>query len=195
MKQELLDSIKKDYEDYNKMIETNFKETEEEFITPGRLKRVNGIRKKYRYWVTSEDVDINDNVLDEAINSNLESAELGETNKLLMYISELQYDTYKSLFGNGFSLPNVDEEDNYILYMDIEDNTKYFIKKEFQEEFEKRHNVIVMYKNPNCNAGWNFDRNMEILKEIRREFIRSAMSNEQEEVAKQFVKKYQENKD
>ena len=195
MKQELIDSIKKDYEDYNKMIETNFKEAEEEFITPGRLKRVNSIREKYGNWVTSEDMDINDYVLDEAINNNLQDKELGDTNKLLMYIAELQYDTYKALFRDRFSLPNADEEDTYILYMDIEDNTKYFIKKDFQEEFEKKHKIVVMYKNPNCNAGWNFDRNMELLNGVRREFIKDAMYTEQEEVAKQFVMKYQENKD
>lgn len=195
MKQELIDSIKKDYEDYNKMIETNFKETEEEFITPGRLKRVNSIREKYGNWVTSEDMDINDYVLDEAINNNLQDKELGDTNKLLMYIAELQYKTYRILFEEEIKVPNVKDEDTCILYMDIENNEKYFVKKENQEEFEKTHNVIVMYKNPNCSLGHNYDRNIELLNDAKREFIREAMYTEQEEVAKQFVMKYQENKD
>lgn len=193
MKQVLLESIKKDYEDYKKMIETNFKETDEEFITPGRFKRVDEIRKKYdTHWVTSEDMNINDYALDEAISNHIASIEEKDTNRILMYISELKYDTYKKVFDKGFDLPNAEEKDTYVLYMDIEDNTKYFIKKDFQEEFEKKHDVVVMYKNPNCNAGWNFYRNMELLSDARREFIRDAMYQNQDEAVKQFIKRYQE---
>lgn len=191
MKQELLDNIKKDYSDYSKMVETNFKEMDEEFITPGRYKRVSSIREKYGHWVNSEDIDVHDYILEEAISNNLEDAEIGDTNKILMYISELNYDTYKKLFNGELNLEKADPESIYILYMDIEDNTKYFILKEYQERFEKTHNVIVRYKNPNCNAGWNFERNIEGLEDARREFIKGALSNNQEEAANQFVKKYQ----
>jgi len=192
MKKELLDSIKKDYKDYSKMVETNFKEMDEEFITPGRFKRVNNIREKYGHWVNSEDIDVYDYILEEAINNNIIDAEVGDTNKILMYISELSYDTYRKLFEGGLELPKADPESIYVLYMDIEDNTKYFILKDYQEEFEKTHNVIVRYKNPNCNAGWNFERNIEELEAARKEFIKGAIHSEQEEAAKQFVKKYQE---
>lgn len=191
MKQELLDNIKKDYSDYSKMVETNFKEMDEEFITPGRYKRVSSIREKYGHWVNSEDIDVHDYILEEAISNNLEDAEIGDTNKILMYISELNYDTYKKLFKDELNLEKADPESIYILYMDIEDNTKYFILKEYQERFEKTHNVIVRYKNPNCNAGWNFERNIEGLEDARREFIKGALSNNQEEAANQYVKKYQ----
>lgn len=191
MKQELLESIKKDYEDYLKMVESNFKELDDEFITPGRLKRVEKIREKHSYWITSEDVDIYDYILDEAIDNNLVDNEIGNTNKVLMYIAELTYNTYNKLFKKELELPKMNPEYTYVLYMDIEDNSKYFIPKEYQKEFEESHNVIVTYKNPNCNAGWNFDRNIEGIKEVRREFIKQAMHEEQEEVAKEFIKKYQ----
>ena len=192
MKQELLDSIKKDYEDYKKMVETNFSEAEDNMITPGRLRRIEKVKEKYSTWVGLRDKNIYDCILDEAIYNNLKEKNLGKTNGILMYISEFPYDIFLKLFNNIYELPESKNNDVYILYIDIEDYTKYFIPKELQKEFEKKHNVIVTYKNPNCNNGRIYDRNMEGLEEIRREFIRSAMYVKQEEAAKVFVKKYKE---
>lgn len=193
MKQELLDSIIRDYKDFSKMVETNFEEENDKDITPGRLKRIEKIRNKHVYWIDSDELSIYDNILNEAIDNNIEGVEIGETNKILLYISELNYDTYMSLFKEDYELPKTSTNSTYILYMDIEDNSKYFIQKEYQKEFEETHNVIVKYKNPNCNAGWNFDRNYyEEIKEVRREFIKSTMESSQEEAAKVLLKKYQE---
>jgi hypothetical protein len=191
MKQEIIDNIIKDYKDYKKMVENDFQELNEEFTTPGRIKRVSKIKEKHESWVTSEDIDINDNILDEAINSNLVGTEVGDTNKVLIYISELTYDTYKKIFKDELEMSCTNPNAIYVLYMDIEDNSKYFIQKEYQEEFEKSHNVIVKYKNPNCNAGWNFDRNYyDEVKEARREFIIGTMENTQEDAAKELIMKY-----
>ena len=69
-------------------------------------------------------------------------------------------------------------------------NTKYFVKKEEQKTFEETHNVVVTYKNPNCNLGWNHDRNIQGLNDIRNEFIKESFYNDQEEVVAQLIKKY-----
>lgn len=193
MKPELLENIIKEYKDYIRMVETNFEELNDKDITPGRLKRVEKIKHKHEYWIDSEELSIYDNVLDEAINNSIEGKEIGETNKILLFISELDYDTYRALLEDDQELPVSNVNTTYILYMDIEDNSKYFIEKEKQKEFEDTHNVIIKYKNPNCNAGWNFHRNYyNGIKEAKRDFIRSAMELSQEEAAKEFVKKYKE---
>lgn len=190
MKQELLNSIKREYEDITKMVETNFSEEEQEFTTPGRKEKIRRIKDKHSCWLTSEDVDINDQVLNEAISSTIKNKDIGETNKLLMYISELQYETYSKLFKDEIDIEENDPSTVYLLYMDIEDNTKYFVKKEDQKSFEDMHDVIVAYKNPNCNAGWNHDRNMQGIEDIRNEFIKDSFYNDQDEAAAQFIKKY-----
>lgn len=190
MKQELIDSIKREYKDITKMIETNFIEEQQEFTTPGRKEEIKRIREKHSHWVASEDVDINDYVLDEAINSTIKNKDIGNTNKVLMYISELQYETYSKLFKDEIEIEENDPSTVYLLYMDIEDNTKYFVKKEEQKTFEETHNVVVTYKNPNCNLGWNHDRNIQGLNDIRNEFIKESFYNDQEEVAAQLIKKY-----
>ena len=187
MKQEIIDSIKEDYEDITKMIETKFSEEKDESIT---LARYNKLRRleEFHWHSESSGIDSSEFALEEAIASNFSVSDTGETNKILMYISELDYDTYKKLFKE--EMKDKDPNTVYILYMDIEDETKYFVRKENQEEFEKTHQVIVTYKNPEVNAGWNFERNYYGLQFIRRNFIRKAMYSTQEETAKQFVKKY-----
>ena len=194
MKQELLDLIKKDYEDYKRMIDTNFSEEDEKMITPGRLKRVERIREKHSRWVNSEDIDIYDCILNEAVDTNLKGKDIISTNEILMYISELTYGTYEKLFKDDYELPKEDENAVYILYMDIENNCKYFIPKEFQKKFEETHNIIVPYKNENVNPGANYSRNIGLIKSVRNEFIKEAMYSSQEEASKEFIKKYQETK-
>ena len=193
MKQELLDTIKSHYEDYTKMVETNFEELKKDFVTPGRKKVLEHIEKEYLNWVEKEE-NIDECILVEAIKTvirdeNNKEIDLGETNEILMYISELEYETYALILKLDMTDKNPKEV--FILYMDIENKKMYFVKKENQEEFEKEHKIIVRYKNPNCNAGWNFDRNYEDLPYARREFIKDAIYNGQEEATIQFVKKYQ----
>ena len=190
MNKELFNSIKREYEDITKMVETDFIEEEQEFTTPGRKEKINRIKEKHIHWLTSEDVDINDYVLDEAINLALKNKEIEETNKILMYISKLQYETYSVLFKDEVNVDDKNPEKVYVLYMDIEDNTRYFVEEEKQEEFERTHNVIVTTKNPNMNAGWNYDRNIQNIEEIKKEFIKEAFYSSQEEAASQLIKKY-----
>ena len=102
----------------------------------------------------------------------------------------MRYGTFAKLFN--FPTDNINPEDIYILYMDIESDEKCFISKDNQKSFESTNDVVVMYKNPNCNQGCNFDRNIEGLQSARREFIKDAFYTEQEEAARQFIKKYQE---
>lgn len=193
MEDGILEKIKIDYEDYKNMVDTDFSEETDEHITPGRLKRVSKIKEKHNsIWLNSEEMSIYDYALDEAINNNIGGKELDETNKILMYISELPYDTYLKLIEEKEEIPVVNEDEILILYMDIENNKKYFVPLEEKEEFEKTHNVIVMYKTPNCNPGGIYSRNTILIDEVRREFIRDAMYGDQEEVAKQLLKKYEE---
>lgn len=188
MKQELIDDIRKDYEDMSRMVETEFSEAKEESVSRERKEKIKKVEDMYLDWLSSENLDIDDCILDEAIYENTKGQEIGETNKILMYISEMHYQTFMQLFGLNKGDNNPEEV--YILYIDIENNDKYFVKKQNQKEFEKNNKVIVTYKNPEVNQGWNFDRNFHNLPVIRREFIRSTMYNKQEKAAKQFIKRY-----
>lgn len=191
MKEELLKNIKKEYDDISQLVKTNFAELDQEFVTPGRLKEIERIRKQHSHWVTSEDIDIYDQILSEVINKNTKDDNIGKTNRILMFISELNYDTYTKLFSEEINIEEAQPEDTYILYMDIEDNSKYFVKKENQAEFEASNNVIVPFKtNPNISAGWNHDRNIQRVEEIRNEFIKNSLYAPQEEAASQLIKKY-----
>ena len=194
MKQELLDSIKSHYEDYKVMVKTDFSELQDEMITPGRKKLVENIKALHDQCIEKE-IDVDDTILSEAIkvvlgtNDN-KKTKTGKTNGILMYMGKFEYETYAKLMN--LELGNKYPNKEYILYMDIENNKMYFVTKEKQEKFEQTHNVIVTYKNPNCNDGWNFERNYQYLPDIRREFIKKAMYLGQEESSIQFIKKYKE---
>ena len=192
MKQELLDSIKRHYEDYTTIIEKNFSELDDKLITPGRKKLVESIKALYHKCL-EEYLDIDESVLSEAINNVLGTNEniktnIGKTNGIIMYMGTLEYDTYIKLLG--IELGNKYPNKSYNLYMDIENNKMYFVTEERRKAFEKKHKTIVTYKNPNCSDGWNFERNYHELPAIRREFIKQAMYTGQEEATIQFVKKY-----
>lgn len=192
MKQELLDKIKEQYEDYSKMVKTDFEEAKEKSITEERKKKIKWI-ENICYYEEQAGKTTDDTILEEAIASVIrdekDEIDLGKTNKILMYISEMQYGTYQKLLGVKFK--GINPKEIYVLYMDIESKEKYFIKKDVQEEFEKRHKVIVTYKNPNCSNGMNYERNYYGIQFIRRNFIKEAMYSGQEEATKQLVKKYQ----
>ena len=187
MKQEIIDSIREEYEDITKMVKTEFREAKDESITLARYNKLRRLEELHWHSETSG-IDSSEFALEEAIASNFSVSDTGGTNGILMYISELGYDTYKRLFPE--EMEGKDPSSMYTLYMDLEDETKYFVKSSDKEEFEKTHQVIVTYKNPEVNAGWNFERNYYGLQFIRRNFIRKAMYSTQEEAAKQFVKKY-----
>ena len=168
MKQELIDEIKKGYE-----ISTN------------------KIKERRTNFLSQESINTYDKALDKEINKVLNNNKINNTNGILMYISELKYEIYKVLFGDEIDILEYDNDTIYALYIDIESNEKYFVKKEEQKEFEEEHKIIVPYKNPNCNAGWNHYRNMQGLEVIRREFIKETFYNKQEKAAKHLIKKYQ----
>ena len=191
MEQKLIDGIKKEYEDISKLVSTNFAEEEEEFKTAERAKEIEEIRLKHSHYVTSEDIDVYDYILSDVTDEQLRNAEIGNTNKILMYISKLNYDTYKILFKDEIEVENAKSDDIFILFMDIEDNKKYFIREENYLEFIKTHNVIVPSNNLNINPGGNHYRNMQNLENIRKEFIKEAIYSNQEEAANQLIKKYQ----
>lgn len=188
MKQEIIDSIKEEYEDIVKMIETNFSESKDENITVARYKKLKKIEECY--WLESSLVgrDSDNFAMYEALRAKFKASEVEETNNILMYISEMDYSTYLRLFRE--EMKGKDPNTSYVLYMDIEDETKYFIKSSDKEEFEKTHQVIVPYKNPDVSSGWNFERNYYGLKFIRSYFIKKAMYSNQEEATKQLIKKY-----
>lgn len=187
MRQDIIDDVRKDYEDIGKMIATNFSEMDDKDVTVGRYKKIRKIKNLYWQWL-SENLDIDDCVLKKAIKDNRADEYIGKTNNILMYIAEMHYGTYEKLFDLNELNRNPDEL--YVLYVDIENEHRYMVKKEEQEEFEKTHQVIVTYKNPNVNAGWNFEKNYDEIQSVKNEFIRQAMYSTQEEATKQFIKKY-----
>ena len=187
MKQEILDSIREEYEDITKMIETDFIETRDENITVARHNKLRRI-EEYYWHDRSSGIASDDFAMYEALRAKFKASEVKETNNILMYISEMEYDTYLRLFRE--EMEGKDPNTTYVLYMDIEDETKYFVKSSEKEEFEKTHQVIVAYKNPDVSAGWNFERNYYGLKFIREKFIKKAMYSTQEEATKQLIKKY-----
>ena len=188
MKQEIIDSIKEEYEDIAKMIETNFSEAKDENITVARYKKLKKLEECY--WLESSLVGrgSDDFAMYEALRAKFKASEVKETNNILMYISEMEYNTYLRLFRE--EMEGKDPNTSYVLYMDIEDETKYFVKSSDKEEFEKTHQVIVPYKNPDVSSGWNFERNYYGLQFIRSDFIKKAMYSNQEEATKQLIKKY-----
>ena len=143
-------------------------------------------------FVVSEDVDVTGAILDRTITEELLGENVGSTNGILMYISELEYLTYKLLFGKELNKKEKNPKAIYVLYMDIENNKKYFIKKSKSKDFEKKHNVVRLGKNGVVNDGWNHTTNMNRVREVRQEFIGTAMYDGQKESAKQIVKKYGE---
>ena len=187
MRQDIIDDVRKDYEDMGKMISTNFSEMDDKDVTVGRYRKIRKFKNLYWQWL-SENLDIDDCVLKKAIKDNRADEYIGKTNNILMYIAEMHYGTYEKLFDLNELNRNPDEL--YVLYVDIENEHRYMVKKEDQEEFEKTHQVIVTYKNPNVNAGWNFEKNYDEIQSVKNEFIRKAMYSTQEEATKQFIKKY-----
>ncbi len=173
MREDLLKSIKGKYEKKSAMISTG--------------------KDKESGLTVSEDMDVTETILGQTITEELLKEEnIGSTNGILMYISELEYATYKLLFGKELNKKEKNPKAIYVLYMDIENNKKYFIKKSKSEDFEKKHNVVRLGKNGVVNDGWNHTRNMKGVAEVRQEFIGTAMYEGQEEGVKQIVKKYGE---
>ena len=140
----------------------------------------------------SEDIDVTNAILGRAIMEELDEENIGSTNGILMYISKLEYGTYKLLFEKELTIKEEDPKAMYVLYMDIENNKKYFIKESDSEDFEKSHNIVRLGKNEGVNDGWNHTKNMNGVAEVRQEFIGTAMYEGQEEGVKQIVKKYGE---
>ena len=173
MREDLLESIKGQYEKKSAMISTG--------------------KDKESGLTVSEDIDVTNTILGQTITKELSEENIGSTNGILMYISELEYSTYKILFGKELNKKEKNPKAIYVLYMDIENNKKYFIKKSKSKDFEKKHNIVRLGKNGVVNDGWNHTINMNGVAEVRQEFIGTAMYSGQQEAAKQIEKKYGEN--
>lgn len=202
MDQKVLEKIAKDYKDNSRLIETMFEELNNETISDVRKQKIEKLYEKY-----SDDIEYtcDDNIaLNVAVSDNLTKESVKNTNKVLMYISELSFETYAKRLGfeveeeiktNSDITDEINSNDTFILYMDIENGKKHFIKKDDQEDFEANNNVIIPYKNPNCSKGANFEKNYSYRETIRNEFIKEAIDYGQEEAVKVMIKKYPINKD
>lgn len=189
MKKVYIDKIKKDYEDIKGIIESNFTETEDDSITLGRYKRIKHVASAYDLWrMGSRYISQDDWILSLAIDENLENENIDETNNILMYINEFPYNKHRRLHKSD--LEDIDSEDIYILYLDIENRKKYFVRKEDREEFEKTHSVIVPYQSEIDDQSVNYEINNYKTFFVRRDFIRYAMSTSQEEAKKITLEKY-----
>ncbi len=189
MKQIYIDKIKKDYEDIKRIIETNFAETKDDSITLGRYKRIKRVKDSYDLWrMGSQHICLDDWMLTLAIEEILEDSDIDETNNILMYINEFPYNKHKRLYKG--ELEDIDSEDIYILYMDIENRKKYFVRKEDRVEFEETHSVIVPYQSETDDQAANHEINNYKTLFERRDFIRYAMSASQEEAKKILLEKY-----
>ena len=192
MNQGLLNKIKKEYKDITGMVKTNYAEADKKKVSPSRKKKVNEVRDTHPEYVVSEDVDVTRSILDDVIEAQLDEKNVGKTNGILVYISELEYGIYKKMFKDELSQRERNPRIKYVLYIDIENNQKYFVRKCDSKKFEEKHTVVRFKDNPGVNVGWNHDINMRKVSKVRREFIGTAMYEGQKEGVKQIVKKYGE---
>ena len=192
MNQGILNKIKKEYKDITGMVKTNYAEADKKKVSPSRKKKVNEVRDTHPEYVVSEDVDVTSRILADVIETQLDEKNVGITNGILVYISELEYRIYKKMFKDELSQKERNPRIKYVLYMDIENNQKYFVRKRDSKKFEETHTVVRFKDNPGVNVGWNHDINMRKVSKVRREFIGTAMYEGQEEGVKQIVKKYGE---
>ena len=188
MKQIYIDKIKKDYEDIKGIIESDFAETKDDSTTLGRYRRIQHIKYKYDLWSMGSQVKQDDWMLSLAIEENLEDVAIDETNSILMYVCEFPYNKHKRL--NPDELADIDSEDIYILYMDIENRKKYFVRKEDRETFEETHSIIVAYQSEFDDQSANHEINNYKTFFERRDFVRYAMSTSQAEAKKMILAKY-----
>ena len=79
-------------------------------------------------------------------------------------------------FTTYAEVEDIDSEDIYILYLDIENRKKYFVRKEDREEFEKTHSVIVPYQSEIDDQSANYEINNYKTFFVRRDFIRYDIS-------------------
>ena len=194
MEQIYIDKIKKEYEDIKGMVESNFAEEDDDSISLGRYKKIQRVEDAYLRWMMDErPQNIEDwmvsYVTEEIIDYSKDKIEIKETNGILSYINEEPYKKYQKLFGKRIS-DAPDPEEMYILYIDIENRRKYFVRKEDREVFEETHRVIVPYQSAWYDPGYDFERNYTTVFLKRNEFIKEAIHSNQEIATKRILERY-----
>ncbi len=178
MENEVLDRIKKEYNDISDTLKSNFREIGrlEETLTVKRYNYLKELRSKVQCGEFSKDGDVLDYCLEE-----YGYGKPRKTNEIWLYMLECPVSQYEEYFN--IRLLEQDKSKVVILYTDLENRTKRsIVPKENQEEFESTHRVIYGKSTIfDC-----YDRYYN----ARREFFVSCLENGQEEAVQMILTKY-----